>query len=198
MPSKKNEKTKAKAAPKANPAAEKKTAPAVKGKPAVKAKPASVAAVKEKLAAREKHVPEAKEKEPGKKQREVGPDRTQELRRELITQRTQILGEAKKEISRIISGENRQLVETALDDGDWSVVDLSEDISFKQLSTHRENLSKIDEALRKLAEGTYGVCEDCGEDIDLDRLRVLPFAIYCKEDQERREIMEAMQRETGI
>ena len=120
------------------------------------------------------------------------------LRKELLKQRTVILGEAKKEIGRIISGENRQIVETALDDGDWSVVDLSEDISLKQLSTHRENLTKIDEALRKLDEGTYGICEECGEEIDIERLKVMPFAIYCKEDQERKEIMEAMERETGI
>ncbi|MDA8170953.1 MAG: TraR/DksA C4-type zinc finger protein [Nitrospiraceae bacterium] len=136
---------------------------------------------------------------PPKKTRTEAPDeRELALRRELIRQRGMILGEAKKEIGRIISGENRQIVETALDDGDWSVVDLSEDISLKQLSTHRENLAKIDEALRKLDEGTYGICEECGEEIDLERLKVMPFAIYCKDDQEKREIMEAMERETGI
>ena len=125
-------------------------------------------------------------------------DRTAALRKELLGQRSRILGEAKREIAKIISGEGRQIVETALDDGDWSVVDLSEDISLKQLSTHRENLAKIDEALRKLNEGTYGICEECGEEIDIERLRVMPFAIYCKEDQERKEIMEAMEREGSL
>ena len=129
---------------------------------------------------------------------EIPLSREAELRKELLRQRSLILGEAKKEIGKIISGENRQIVETALDDGDWSVVDLSEDISLKQLSTHRENLTKIDEALRKLREGTYGICEECGEEIDIERLKVMPFAIYCKEDQERREILEAMEREGGI
>ncbi len=188
MPSKKDEKPKVKSAPAAK-AAE-------KGKPSHSAGVKS--AGKEKLAAKNEKT-RAKSEPVHKKEAEgVHSDRTFQLRRELLAQRDAILGEAKKEISRIISGENRQIVETALDDGDWSVVDLSEDISFKQLSTHRENLTKIDEALRKLSEGTYGICEDCGEEIDIERLKVMPFAIYCKEDQERREVMEAMERETGL
>jgi DnaK suppressor protein len=117
------------------------------------------------------------------------------LRKELLALRQQIMKEARTEISRYIKGENRQLVETALDDGDWSVVDLSEDINLRKLSTHRENLQKIDEALRKLEEGTYGICEECGEEISIERLKVMPFAIYCRDDQEKKEMMEALERE---
>lgn len=116
------------------------------------------------------------------------------LRRSLIAKREQIVKEAKSEISKYIKGETRQLVDTALDDGDWSVVDLSEDISLRQLSTHKNNLQKIDEALRKIDEGTYGICEDCGEPISEQRLRILPFAIYCTDCQENREAIEEMER----
>lgn len=116
----------------------------------------------------------------------------------LINRREEIVKEAKAEISKYIKGETRHLVETALDDGDWSVIDLSEDISLKQLSTHRETLLRIDEALRKLEEGTYGKCEDCGEEISEKRLKVLPFAIYCIDCQEKREQLEKMEREEGI
>ena len=116
------------------------------------------------------------------------------LRRVLIAKREQILREAKVEISKYIKGETRQLVDTALDDGDWSVVDLSEDISLRQLSSHKVTLQKIDEALRKLDEGTYGICEDCGEAISEQRLKILPFAIYCTDCQERREEIEEMER----
>ncbi|PIQ94589.1 MAG: transcriptional regulator, TraR/DksA family protein [Nitrospirae bacterium CG_4_10_14_0_8_um_filter_41_23] len=116
------------------------------------------------------------------------------LRRVLINHREEILKEAKTEISKYIKGETKHLVETALDDGDWSVIDLSEDISLKQLSTHRENLLKIDEALRKLKEGTYGKCEDCGEEISEKRLKVIPFAIYCIDCKEKREQLEVIER----
>ena len=120
------------------------------------------------------------------------------LRRFLINRREDILREAKDEISKYIKGETRQLVESALDDGDWSVIDLSEDISLRQLSAHRGTLLKIDEALRKLDEGTYGICEDCGEDINEGRLKVLPFAIYCVECQEKLEHLEKIEREEGL
>jgi DnaK suppressor protein len=117
------------------------------------------------------------------------------LRNSLVRKREEFVKEAKSEISKYIRGETRQLVDTALDNGDWSVVDLSEDISLRQLSTHRETLLKIDEALRKIDEGTYGKCEDCGEDISVERLKILPFAIYCVECQERREQLQVLERE---
>jgi DnaK suppressor protein len=120
------------------------------------------------------------------------------LRKSLLVKRAEILQEAKEEISKYIKGETRQLVDTALDDGDWSVVDLSEDISLRQLSVHRENLQKIDEALRKFNEGTYGICEDCGEEISGERLKILPFAIFCTDCQERREQLEELQRREGL
>lgn len=120
------------------------------------------------------------------------------LRRVLINRREGIVREARSEISKYIKGETRQLVDTALDDGDWSIVDLTEDISLKQLSTHRENLLKIDEALRKLDEGTYGKCEDCGEDINEERLKLIPFAIYCVDCKEKREQLEKLEREERL
>ncbi len=119
------------------------------------------------------------------------------LRRSLIVKREQIVKEAKSEISKYIKGETRQLVDTALDDGDWSVIDLSEEISLRQLNAHKDTLQKIDEALLKLDEGTYGICEDCGETISEKRLKILPFAIYCIDCQERREEIEEIQRRAG-
>lgn len=121
--------------------------------------------------------------------------RKERLRKLLIQKREEIIREAKNEIKKFKSGENRQLVETVMDDGDLSVVDMAEDISLKQLSTHRETLIKIDTALRKLDEGTYGICEECGEDISEERLKIMPFAIYCRDDQEKKEIMERIERE---
>jgi DnaK suppressor protein len=125
-------------------------------------------------------------------------ERKAALRKSLIQKREEIVREVKSGISKYIKGETRQLVDTALDDGDWSVVDLSEDISFKHMSTHRENLLKIDEALRKLSEGTYGICEDCGEEISEQRLKILPFAIYCTDCQEKREQLEEIARREGF
>lgn len=121
--------------------------------------------------------------------------RQQLLKRQLIKRREEIVKEAKTEIAKYIKGEANQLVETALDDGDWSVIDLSADINLRLLETHRGSLLKIDESLRKLREGSYGVCEDCGAEISAERLKVMPFAIYCRDCQEKREEIEKIEKE---
>lgn len=131
-----------------------------------------------------------------KKAEDEERQRKDRLRKALIQRREKIVKDSKAEIKKYISGEKRQLVETVMDDGDLSVVDLSEDISLKQLSTHRETLIKIDAALKKLDEGTYGICEDCGDTISEERLKVIPFAILCRDCQEKKELMDKFERES--
>ena len=51
-------------------------------------------------------------------------------------------------------------------------------------------IKKIDEALARIEKGTYGICEECGCDIEEKRLKARPVAtlcIACKEEQEERE-----------
>jgi len=43
----------------------------------------------------------------------------------------------------------------------------------------REKLHSIDEALLKIQDGEYGICEECEEEIPVGRLKVMPFARYC-------------------
>ena len=130
-----------------------------------------------------------------KKEEESAANREARLRKILLEKRDEILREAKDEIGKFIRGENKEVVETALDDGDWSVADLAEDLNLQKLTYHRERLKKIEEALRKLEEGSYGVCEDCGTEISEERLKLIPFAIYCVECMENREKLEEMERE---
>ncbi|MEJ2682942.1 MAG: TraR/DksA C4-type zinc finger protein [Candidatus Sulfobium sp.] len=130
-------------------------------------------------------------KKAGKKQT-AKPDRLHELRRSLLDKREAIIKEAKDEIAKYISGENRQLVDTALDEGDLAVVDISEDVNLMRLASHRQNLLDIDEALRKIDDGSYGICEECGEEIGEKRLNVLPTATLCRNCQDRKEKLEAI------
>jgi len=124
--------------------------------------------------------------------------RLQELRKDLTRRKEAIIREAKEEISKYISGENRQLVDTALDDGDWAVVDVSEDLNLSRFTAHRKTLHDIDESLRKIGEGTYGICEECGEEISEKRLLVLPSATLCLSCQENKERREAIEKEEMI
>jgi len=51
-------------------------------------------------------------------------------------------------------------------------------------------LTKIDEALHRIEEGTYGYCEDTGDEIGLERLLVRPTAVLSVEAKQRRESIE--------
>ncbi len=121
-------------------------------------------------------------------------ERKESLIRLLVKMREDIIKEAKREIKKFKDGEKKQIVETVMDDGDMSLVDLAEDISLKQLSAHRERLIKIDEAIRKINENTYGWCEDCGDEISVERLKIIPFATHCRDCQEKKEILDKIRQ----
>ena len=54
----------------------------------------------------------------------------------------------------------------------------------------RKLISKIDEALKRIEDGSYGYCEETGDPIGVDRLEVRPVATLSIEAQERHERME--------
>ena len=58
----------------------------------------------------------------------------------------------------------------------------------QSLSRHaRGLLSEIDDALRRIDAGTFGVCEGCGEQIDPERLDAIPYARLCMDCKRRDE-----------
>ncbi|HEX2024315.1 MAG TPA: TraR/DksA C4-type zinc finger protein [Acidimicrobiales bacterium] len=59
------------------------------------------------------------------------------------------------------------------------------DLSF--LESIEAELADVEHALRRLDEGTYGICEACGRPIDEDRLEALPAARFCRDDQQQAE-----------
>jgi DnaK suppressor protein len=83
-----------------------------------------------------------------------------------------------------------------LDDGESSEVDIQEEIEFALIEMKAETLKRIDAALRRIGEGTYGECFECGEEIPAARLKALPFALRCKDCEEAREAAELRERMT--
>lgn len=57
------------------------------------------------------------------------------------------------------------------------------DFALSMVSSEQEALYEIDEAIRRIREGTYGVCEITGKSISRDRLRAVPFTRYSVEGQ---------------
>ena len=74
-----------------------------------------------------------------------------------------------------------------LDDAESSELDIQGEIGFALIQLKMEMLKQIDAALRRLEEGSYGDCFECGAEIAQARLRALPFAVRCRECEQSRE-----------
>ena len=81
-----------------------------------------------------------------------------------------------------------------LDGGGSSEIDIQDEIGFALIQMKAETLNKIDAAVRRLGEGTYGDCFECGEEIAEARLRALPFAMRCKDCEEAHETVKQRER----
>jgi DnaK suppressor protein len=68
-----------------------------------------------------------------------------------------------------------------LDEAESSEIDIQDDIGFALIQLKAETLKKISTALRRIDEGDYGDCTECGGEIAEPRLRALPFAVRCRD-----------------
>ncbi len=66
------------------------------------------------------------------------------------------------------------------------------------LNTEEVELDQIDEAIEKMYKNKYGICEDCGKDIEKGRLDAKPFAKYCVKHKEIREMREMGYDVSGV
>jgi DnaK suppressor protein len=119
--------------------------------------------------------------------------RYSDLKRMLEERRKEILSEVQGRIRDQREADAWGKVHEVLDAGESSEADIQEDIEFALIQMKAETLTKINDALHRLEEGTYGYCADCGGEISDKRLRALPFAVRCKECEEGREM--AVERE---
>ena len=129
------------------------------------------------------------------KQTDQARQRFDELKRILEERRREILAEVQEKMRDVravgASGEGQGVLDAA----ETSEADIQDDIEFALIQMKAETLQKIEEALGRHAEGTYGFCFECGDEISERRLRALPFAVRCKECEEARENAEQRQRQ---
>lgn len=124
---------------------------------------------------------------------QMNPDRYQELKNILEERRREMMSEVQERMRDVRSEGAGNTVQGVLDAAESSEADIQDEIEFALIQMKAETLNKIDEALRRLEEGTYGYCFECGDEITERRLRALPFAVRCKDCEEAREVR--MQRE---
>ena len=96
--------------------------------------------------------------------------------------------------SEIIKANNEALYNNSLDDNSTSadIVDQASSYTEKNVEMRAINrqiklISKIDQALKKINDGTYGYCEETGEPIGIKRLIARPIATLCISAQEKHE-----------
>ncbi len=84
------------------------------------------------------------------------------------------------------------------DEVDQAATDIEQSMRMRLCNREILYLKKVEEALRRIEEGTFGECDECGEEIERRRLEARPTAtlcVSCKEEQERREILTAAGRQ---
>ena len=112
------------------------------------------------------------------------------FRLKLLTWREDILKEAKETLLHL-QEENQNHPDLA----DRASSETDRAIELRARDRQRKLISKIDEALTRIDDGTYGYCEETGEPISLKRLEARPIATLSVEAQERHEKREKVYRD---
>ena len=104
----------------------------------------------------------------------------------LVEKKDEILKNAQKTLDEDMTLDQDDLA----DEMDLASSEYIQSFTFRLRGREKFFLDKIDKALVKINEGTFGICEECGEPISVKRLEARPettLCIRCKEDQERHE-----------
>lgn len=121
----------------------------------------------------------------------VDPDKEKKQRRVFLKQAGDMLEETKKQLLKEIQGRVKEETEGVKDEGrdtyDLASDERDREINFILNAREREKLLAIDEALQRIKDKTYGLCESCEGEIQLGRLKVLPFTRLCVRCQEENE-----------
>lgn len=73
------------------------------------------------------------------------------------------------------------------DPEEWGRTSAEQDVDLTLMEMQAQTCRRIDEALQRLEQGTYGSCEECDEEIPPARLQAVPFATLCRTCQELQE-----------
>jgi RNA polymerase-binding protein DksA len=109
---------------------------------------------------------------------------TTELKRRLRARADQLRDEIRGTLARSSDESHVRIAELARDEGDDSFSDLIVDLNFADIDRDAQELRRIDGAMLRLKDGTYGNCVDCGTTIPAPRLEAEPTALRCVSCQE--------------
>jgi DnaK suppressor protein len=99
--------------------------------------------------------------------------RLEEMKEKLLT-----------EMSSAMRAEREGSKDEGLDTYDLASEERDREISFILSDRERVKISAIEDALARIADGSYGLCESCGLEIGEERLEALPFTRLCRDCQQ--------------
>ncbi|TDJ01816.1 MAG: TraR/DksA family transcriptional regulator [Candidatus Dadabacteria bacterium] len=108
----------------------------------------------------------------------------EEIKKMLLLMRKELL----QDVSESMRAESDPLKHDIGDFYDQASSDRDRELSLMLADREREKLTYVDDALKRIELGTYGICESCEEIIEKERLMAMPFTklcLSCQEDIER-------------
>jgi RNA polymerase-binding transcription factor len=119
------------------------------------------------------------------------PEKEKKQRRDFLKQASEMLQEMKrgmmKEMQERVKEETEGVKDEGRDTYDLASDERDREINFILNDREREKLLAIDEALQRISDKSYGICESCEGEIHLGRLKILPFTRLCVKCQEENE-----------
>ncbi len=126
---------------------------------------------------------------PTEKEPFMNPKQQEYFRRKLKSWRGELLKESEETLENLQEGGAPEA-----DLADRATTEMERALELRTRDRARKLIAKIDAALQRLEDGTYGYCEETGEPISLKRLEARPIATLSVEAQERHERMERTHR----
>lgn len=120
----------------------------------------------------------------------MNPRQLTYFREKLLAWRQDLVEESQQTIKQL-----REETREVSDEADRASWESETSLELRTRDRYRKLIGKIDAALRRIEEGSYGYCEETGEEIGLRRLEARPIATLTVEAQERRERAERQQGE---
>lgn len=123
---------------------------------------------------------------PGEKEEYMCDQHLAYFKRKLIQWRKDLLEESQETLEHLRDHSNQDVG----DEVDRASRESDHTLELRTRDRYRKLQNKIDQALKRIEDGSYGYCDDTGEEIGLKRLEARPVATLTLEAQERRETKE--------
>lgn len=113
---------------------------------------------------------------------ELTDKQLKKLRQQMVDRQRQLVAEVSEQRSQAAADGNQDGHGVG-DAADESVVRMMTDLHLQEAGRDLEELRDIDAALKRMDDGSYGECDECGNDIGYPRLEAQPTAMRCVECQ---------------